>query len=87
MIPVSVPLRHRATEGVELVDDGAGQMPPDVIKAIKLQICLGARIGEVAGMAAEELETEGKRLLWTLPATRSKNKQEHVMPLVGMARE
>ena len=68
---------------MDRLDDGAGQMPPDVIKAIKLQICLGVGIGEVAGMAAEELETEGKRLLWTLPATRSKNKQEHVMPLFG----
>ena len=27
------------------------------------------------------------RLLWTLPASRSKNKREHVTPLVGMARE
>jgi len=62
-------------------------MPPDVVKALRLQLCLGARIGEVAGMMAEELHADGARLIWTLPASRSKNKAARSTPLVGLARE
>ena len=85
--------RERALSRSELrdvwtwLDAGAGQMPPDIIAALRLQICLGARIGEVAGITMEEVEVEGDRLIWTLPASRSKNKRERVTPLVGMARE
>jgi len=68
-------------------DAGADKMPPDVIASLRLQLCTGARIGEVAGMEAEELSTEGERLIWTLPASRSKNKAPRVTPLVGRARE
>lgn len=69
------------------LDAGADRMPPDVIAVLRLQLCTGARVGEVAGMAANELSTEGERLVWTLPASRSKNKQPRVTPLVGRARE
>lgn len=69
------------------LDDGAADMPPDCIAALRLQLCIGARIGEVAGMEAAELESDGDRLLWTLPAARSKNKGERVTPLVGTARQ
>jgi len=62
-------------------------MPSDVIGALKLQICLGARIGEVAGIISEELQVDGSRLIWTLPASRSKNKAARHTPLVGLARE
>lgn len=68
------------------LDDGAGRMPPDVIAALRLQLCTGARIGEIAGITASELRTEGERLLWELPASRSKNKTERLTPLVGTAR-
>jgi len=66
---------------------GAESMPPDCIAALRLQLCVGARIGEVAGLAASELSYEGDKLIWTLPVARSKNKQERVTPLVGKARE
>jgi integrase len=69
------------------LDVGAEQMPPDCIAVLRLQLCLGARVGEVAGIHASEIERDGNRLLWMLPAARSKNKRERVTPLLGLARE
>jgi integrase len=66
--------------------NGAAEMPLDCIEALKLQLCTGARIGETAGIDAEEIRTEGERLVWHLPRSRSKNKQERTTPLVGRAR-
>lgn len=68
------------------LDAGAAKMPPDCIAVLRLQLCTGARIGEVAGMLASELHCEDEKLTWTLPAARSKNKSERVTPLVGQAR-
>ena len=62
-------------------------MPPDCITVLKLQLCLGSRVGEVAGIDTSELDHDGDRLLWTLPAARSKNKSQRVTPLVGTSRE
>lgn len=67
--------------------DGAGGMPVDVVAALKVQLGIGARVGEVAGMEALELRLENDRLLWTLPPARSKNKAARVTPLVGLARQ
>lgn len=69
------------------LDSGADAMPPDVIAVLRLQLCTGARVGEIAGMDAGELEHDGEHLVWTLPAARSKNKSQRVTPLVGRARE
>jgi integrase len=53
---------------------------------LKLQLCLGARCGEVSGMRAGEFATDNKRgLLWTLPAERAKNKRARVTPIIGLA--
>src|SRR5690606_7575489 len=60
---------------------------PNCITALRLQLCTGARIGEIAGIDASELRYDGDKLIWTLPPPRSKNKQERVTPLVGKARE
>ena len=68
------------------LDSGAQQMTPDCIAALRLQLCTGARIGEVAGMEVSELHQEDGTLVWTLPAARSKNKNQRVTPLVGKAR-
>jgi integrase len=55
---------------------------------LKLQLCLGARVGEICGMAASEFTTDAKgRLLWTLPAERSKNKRSRATPILGLAKE
>ncbi|EHK57335.1 tyrosine-type recombinase/integrase [Allomesorhizobium alhagi] len=69
------------------LDNGADGMPPDAIAVLRLQLLLGARVGEVAGMEASELAHDGERLIWRLPASRSKNKRERVTPLAGVAKE
>lgn len=85
-------LRDRALTAEEIrtvwkwLDEGADDMPPDVIAALRLQLLTGARVGEVAGMEASELSIEGERLIWTLPAKRSKNKKPRLTPLTGQAR-
>jgi integrase len=56
----------------------------DMRDSLRLQLCLGARIGEVAGIHAEEINREN--WTWTLPAHRSKNKKPRGTPLVGIAR-
>src|SRR5271167_1597340 len=54
----------------------------------KLELCLGARCAEVAGMHASEFAKDNKdRLLWTLPVERSKNKHARVTPILGLALE
>lgn len=69
------------------LDAGAERMPPDCISVLRLQLCTGARVGELAGMDASEIQEEDNRLIWTLPAARSKNKSERNTPLVGYAGE
>jgi integrase len=54
---------------------------------LKVQLCLGARCGEIGGMRFEEIDRNGELWLWTLPASRSKNKQPRMTPLIGLARE
>ena len=67
---------------------GTGDMPAPIADILKLQLCLGARVGEVSGMTAEELEHDGSdRLLWNLPAARSKNGSSRTTPIVGLALE
>lgn len=68
------------------LDAGADNMPPDVIAVLRLQMLTGARVGEISGMDANELEKDGDRLIWRLPVHRSKNKRERVTPLSGQAR-
>jgi integrase len=52
-----------------------------------LRLCLvtSARVGEVAGLVASELDLE--RQVWKIPAARSKNKLEHLLPLSDLAIE
>lgn len=69
------------------LEAGADAMPEDYIEVLKLQFCLGSRIGEVAGMDASEITMDGDQMVWTLPAARAKNKKERATPLIGWARE
>ena len=69
------------------LDAGADRMPPDCIAVLRLQLCTGARVGEIAGMDASEIRNDGRWLLWTLPAPRSKNRNERITPIVGTARQ
>jgi integrase len=56
-------------------------LPKSVSSQRILQLCLltAQRIGEVAGMTRAELDL--KKCLWTIPASRSKNKKSHKVPL------
>ncbi len=51
--------------------------------ALRLQLLLAQRIGEIAGMRWSEIDT-GNRL-WTLPAERTKNSIVHTIPLSDSA--
>ena len=51
----------------------------DYGRIVRLLILTGARRGEVAGLAWPELNLE--RAEWLLPASRSKNGREHLVPL------
>ena len=63
----------------------ADTIPKAHVDALKVQLAIGARCGEVAGMMAEEVDS--MEWVWTLPAERSKNGRERITPLVGIARE
>ena len=64
---------------------GSCGMPRDYADALKVQLATGARIGEIAGMQAGEIDQS--TWLWTLPGTRSKNGRPRATPLLGMAKE
>jgi integrase len=59
-------------------------LPSAIGDALYVQLATGARIGEVVGMTTDEIDRD--KWLWTLPASRSKNKRPRVTPLVGAAR-
>jgi integrase len=62
-------------------------LTPAMVDALKLQLLIGARIGEIAGIKPGELSmTPNGRMIWTLPAERSKNGKPRVTPIVGAAR-
>jgi integrase len=46
---------------------------------VKLLVLTGQRRSEVGGMEWRELDLD--RAIWTIPASRSKNKRQHVLPL------
>jgi integrase len=63
---------------------GSGALPSSTGDVLKLQLCLGARCGEVSGIRDEEIDSD--KWLWLLPAERSKNKRPRTTPIIGMAR-
>ena len=50
---------------------------------VRLLMLTGARKSEIGGMAWSEIDRE--RMLWVLPAARTKNKREHEVPLSRQA--
>jgi integrase len=72
--------RDRALSDFEIVDvwkacDGAG----DYGAIVRLLLLLGQRRGEVGGICANEIDL-AKRI-WTIPPSRTKNGQQHIVPL------
>ena len=59
-------------------------LPPALADALRVQLLIGARIGEISGMTTNEIDRD--KWLWALPGARSKNKHPRVTPLIGMAR-
>lgn len=59
-------------------------LPSAVADALRVQLLVGARVGEIAGMQVNEIDRA--KWLWTLPSARSKNKKSRLTPLVGHAR-
>lgn len=55
---------------------------PILADALRLQLLTACRIGEVVGATKAELDKEAT---WTVPGTRTKNKLDHVVPLVAEA--
>jgi integrase len=53
---------------------------------VELLILKGQRLNEIAGMRRSELNDENKTL-WTIPAARTKNHREHLVPVVSLARD
>jgi integrase len=61
---------------------------PSIVDIVRLEICIGARSGEICGMRRKEfVEGDDGVWLWKLPAKRAKNKKERVTPILGLARE
>jgi integrase len=60
---------------------------PSIVDIARLEICTGARSGEIAGMRVKEFGLLGETCLWALPSERAKNTKERVTPIVGMAQE
>ncbi len=58
---------------------GLSVQPGAAADAIWLRLLLGQRGGEVAGLRWTEVDLAAG--LWTLPATRTKNRRRHVVPL------
>jgi integrase len=57
----------------------------DYGRIVRLLILLGQRRQEVGGMAWSEFDLDAPQLTWTLPASRSQNGRQHVLPLMPMA--
>ncbi|MEE4144746.1 MAG: tyrosine-type recombinase/integrase [Halieaceae bacterium] len=87
---VKAPSREKTKDRV-LTDDeirafwNLSGLSPRMKAALRLQLLLGQRIGEVVGMRWDELDTTAR--LWTLPAERAKNMIVHTIPLTDTALE
>jgi integrase len=55
---------------------------------LRLALLTGARAGEIAGVNRAELEhlADPDRAAWIIPGARTKNKRDHLIPLVPLAR-
>ena len=95
----AIKLRKRGRETIKtrvLTDDeirlfwSRAVLPPvssAVGFALRLILATGVRAGEAAGMAKSELEFDagGKPTGWLIPASRSKNRRAHYVPLSTLA--
>lgn len=71
--------------GTKIVGEADLPMTRATALAMKLALVTGQRIGEVAGMAEAELDTNDTAPIWTVPGERSKNGQPNRVPLSKLA--
>jgi integrase len=78
------PPRERVLTDAELrsVWTMAGQLECRAGTFIRILILTGQRRGEVAGMRWSEISTGTNGTVWTIPASRTKSKRQHGVPLV-----
>lgn len=58
---------------------------PRIARIIRLQVLLGQRSGEIAGLERDEISAD--TMTWKLPGRRTKNGKSHVVPLPPLVRE
>ncbi len=58
-------------------------MPESTRRVVRLCLLTAQRVGEIAGMTRDEIDLD--EAVWTIPAARTKNAREHVVPLSAMA--
>lgn len=77
--------RFLSAEEIKTVWDALpdADMRESTRRIVRLCLVTGQRVGEVSGASRAELSEDLS--LWTIPAARSKNKQEHTVPLSEMA--
>ncbi len=75
--------RVLSDDEIRIFWQATGAIAPAYRDTLRLILLTGQRPGECAGIRAEEVNIEAS--IWTLPASRTKNKSEHTVPLVGQA--
>ena len=83
--------RHAARSRERVLSDNevrffwqaTANMVPAYRDALRLVLLTGQRPGEVIGIRAEEVDIV--KAVWRIPASRVKNKRDHIVPLTGEA--
>jgi integrase len=77
--------RTLSDDEVRVFWTATGHLDQPFAQALRLMLMLGQRRNEVAGMAWSELSEN--REMWSIPATRTKNKRHHLVPLPRQAQD
>ena len=80
--PESAPPRQRVLSNDELAAIWRACKDDDYGRCVKLLVLTGARRSEIGGLRWSELDGQN----WKLPASRSKNRHEHQLPLMPAMR-
>ena len=83
------PIARRITKGLQRGEkaSGADDLPMTRATALTLELALATaqRIGEVAGIALNELDLNATAPMWVIPGERTKNRQPNRAPLSRLA--
>lgn len=86
LIAPHVPARTRVLEDHEWLAlwTAAEREPPKLRAFTRLLLLTACRVSEVADIAADEVTED--MAMWIIPAVRTKNRREHLVPLCDLAR-